>query len=177
MLSKGLTSTAQGVPYGQPFRLAGGTGVQWGKVTFQPRLTITPAIKITLNSIDPTTSTDPVVLNACPTPTTCKGQVSEVGGAFSDYTNKADPIMVVIIGRWGSTAPTGAMWVQKPAGNTGIPAPFQLPACVVNATTRQFNTPCTLPQVLKTLTVGASTTYTTYNAILFTGDDPYFLRR
>ena len=87
-------------------------------------------------------------------------------------------IVVVVIGRWGATAPTGAMWMQKPAVNGGvIPAPFQLPLCVVNATTRAFNTPCTLPQVLKTLTIGASTTYTTYNTILFIGNDPFFVRR
>ena len=48
VLSKGLTSTAHGVPYGQPFRLAGGTGVRWGKVTFAPRV-VTDA-----NSIDVT---------------------------------------------------------------------------------------------------------------------------
>ena len=137
-----------------------------------------PAIKITLNSIDPLTSTDPVVQHACPTATPCQGDISEVGGNFADFTNKADPIVVVIIGRWGSTTPTGSMWMQKPAGTNGvIPAPIHLPACVVNATTRAFNTPCVLPEVLKTLTVNGVTTKTTYNTVLFTGNDPFFVRR
>jgi hypothetical protein len=178
-LSSGLTSTPHGVTFGHTFSLGSASTVKYGRVTVQPRLDLNPAIKITLNSIDPLTSTDPVVHSACPTATPCQGQVSEVSGSFSAFTNKADPIVVVIIARWGSTTtPTGGIWMQKPAGTNGvIPAPIKLPACVVNATTREFNTPCVLPQVLKTLTVNNVTTKTTYNTVLFTGNDPFFVRR
>jgi hypothetical protein len=147
-------------------------------VTVQPRLDLNPSVVVTLSSIDPLTSTDPVVRSACPSATPCQGQVSEVSGTFTPFTNKADPIVVVIIGRWGSTTPTGHIWMQKPAGTNGvIPPPIQLPACVVNATTREFNTPCVLPQVVKSLTVNGVTTKTTYNTVLFTGNDPFFVRR
>jgi hypothetical protein len=87
--------------------------------------------------------------------------------------------MVVIIGRWGTTAPSGSLYMQKPANANGsFPAPVLLPTCAItNQTTREFNTACTLPQILKTLTVNNVTTYTTYNTVLFTGDDPHFLRK
>jgi alpha-tubulin suppressor-like RCC1 family protein len=176
-LSTGLESAAHGVKFGHPFRLRI-IAPRNARVTFRPRLESTPSIKITLSSVDPVTATDPVDTHLCPTAITCVGEISGVDGDFSPYTNRIDPIVVVIIAKWGATVPGTHLWMQKPAVNNGpLPAAIQLPACVINATTRAFNTACVLPEIVKSLTVNNVTTMTTYDTVLFTGDDPHFARR
>jgi hypothetical protein len=176
-LSSGLESLAHGVKFGHPFRLRI-VGLRDARVTFRPRLETNPSVKITLSSVNPLTATDPIDTNLCPTPGTCVGEISGVDGDFAQYTNRTDPIVVVIIAKWGDTVPGSGIWMQKPAVNNGpLPAPIHLPACVINATTRAFNTACVLPEIIKSLTVNNVTTMTTYDTVLFTGNDPHFARR
>ena len=168
---------AHGVKFGHPFRLRI-VGLRDARVTFRPRLETNPSVKITLSSVNPLTATDPIDTNLCPTPGTCVGEISGVDGDFAQYTNRTDPIVVVIIAKWGDTVPGSGIWMQKPAVNNGpLPAPIHLPACVINATTRAFNTACVLPEIIKSLTVNNVTTMTTYDTVLFTGNDPHFARR
>jgi hypothetical protein len=178
-LSQGLASTAHGVKIGHPFRLASG-GLRHTRITFRPRLELAAAVKVTLSTVDPLTAPDPIdTTHLCNVANPCFGKISGIDGDFSPFTDRTDPIVVVIIAKWGDTVPAGtSIWMQKPAvGANPLPAAIKLPACVINASTRAFNTPCLLPEIVKSLTVGATTTKTTYDTVLFTGNDPHFARR
>ncbi len=136
-----------------------------------------PAVTVTLSSIDPTTANDDnnsPDASLCPTdtgPTACAGQISSVVGDFGSYVDKKNPIRVTIITRWGTSIPPGGILMEKDSGGD----PFFLVPCVVNPTTREFNTPCVLPEIVHG-TVAAGD-LTTYDSVLFVGDDVHFARR
>ncbi len=132
-----------------------------------------PAVTVTLSSLDPTTAnnTDPNDAKLCPAdsgPTACSGQSSSVVGNFGDYVDKKNPIRVTIITLWGTSIPAGGILMEKSTGGD----PFFLPACVVNPTTREFNTPCVLPEIVHG--TAAAGDLTTYDSILFVADDLHF---
>jgi titin len=129
---------------------------------------------VELSSINPTQATDPNDAKLCPTApgqTHCSGQISSVIAPFDKYVNKKNPIRITIIARWGSSIPPGHILMEKNTGGD----PIFLPACVVNSTTREFNVPCVLPQIVHG--TAAANNLTTYNTILLTGDDVHFARR
>lgn len=133
-----------------------------------------PAITVTLSSIKPDDATDPGDELMCPTgpgETHCSGEISSVVAQFGEFVNKKNPIRVTIITRWGSSIPSGRILMEKSTGGDPI---FLVP-CQVDPATREFNTPCVLPEIVH----GSSTAgnLTTYNSILFVGDDVHFARR
>jgi hypothetical protein len=133
-----------------------------------------PALKVTLQSIDPEDATDPGDAKLCPTAsgqTHCSGQISSVIAQTATYLDKKNPIRVTVIARWGDSVPAGRILMEKNTGGD----PIFLNACEVNAATREFNTPCALPQIVR----GSAATHnlTTYTTILFVGDDIHFARR
>ena len=89
-------------------------------------------------------------------------------GNFGDYVDKKNPIRVTIITLWGTSIPAGGILMEKSTGGD----PFFLPACVVNPTTREFNTPCVLPEIVHG--TAAAGDLTTYDSILFVADDLHF---
>jgi hypothetical protein len=133
-----------------------------------------PTVTVTLSSINTTTTTDPNDHLLCPIAagqTHCSGQISSVTAEFGAYVNKKNPIRVTIIARWGASVPTGQILMEKSTGGDPI---FLLP-CVVDPTTREFNTPCVLPEIVHGS--AAASDLTTYDTILFVGDDVHFARR
>ncbi len=133
-----------------------------------------PAITVTLSSINPNAATDPGDEAMCPTgagETHCSGQISSVVAQFGDFVNKKNPIRVTIITRWGGSIPPGYILMEKSTGGDPI---FLVP-CEVDPATREFNTPCVLPEVVHGSSAAGN--LTTYDSILFVGDDVHFARR
>ncbi len=132
-----------------------------------------PAVQVTLSSIDPSAATDPGDDQLCPasSSTPCVGQISSVVGNFGAYVDTKNPIRVTIVARWGTSVPAGRITMEKSTGGN----PIYLNPCVVNPTTRAFNAPCVLPQIVRG--TAAAGNLTTYNSILFVGDDIHFARR
>ena len=133
-----------------------------------------PAVTVTLSSIDPGAATDPgdhLMCPVAPGTTHCSGQISSVVATFGAYVNKQNPIRVTIIARWGTSIPSGRILMEKDTGGD----PIFLEPCVVDPVTREFNTPCILPEIVHGTTAAGN--LTTYDSILFVGDDVHFARR
>ena len=133
-----------------------------------------PPVSVTLQSITPSSGEAASDEKLCPTAsgqTHCSGQISSITAQFGKYVNQQNPIRVTIVSRWGSAVPAGQTLMEKNTGGD----PIFLIGCVVDPTTRAFNTPCVLPEVVRGS--AADSDLTTYDTVLFTGLDIHFARR
>ena len=122
---------------------------------------------VTLESLAP--SKEPAL---CP-PTgslKCEGNIVQVVGNFSAYTNKQAPIVAVLRFFYGSRVPAGTVYMLKPNGRTVV----KLAACIKSAS--GYNTPCVFG---KEVIGGAASHDTLYaqDSVYFTGADPAMGRR
>ncbi|MGA3147678.1 MAG: PKD domain-containing protein [Acidimicrobiales bacterium] len=130
-------------------------------------LVIPPPVAVTLESLAP--SAEPAL---CP-PTgnlRCEGDIVQVVGNFSAYTNKADPIVAVVKFFYGTKVPAGTVYFLKPNGKTVD----KLSTC--KKTAGGYDTPCVSG---KEVTGGSKANDTLYaqDTVYFTGKDPAMGRR
>ena len=128
-------------------------------------LVIPPPVAVTLESLAP--SAEPAL---CP-PTgnlKCEGNIIQVVGNFSAYTNKADPIVAVVKFFYGTKVPTGTVYFLKPNGKTVD----KLSAC--KKTASGYDTPCVEG---KEVTGGSTGNKYAQDTVYFTGKDPAMGRR
>ena len=130
-------------------------------------LVIPPPVAVTLESLAP--SAEPAL---CPPTgsTKCEGNIIQVVGNFSAYTNKADPIVAVVKFFYGSKVPAGTVYFLKPNGKTVD----KLSTC--KKTASGYDTPCVSG---KEVTGGSKANDTLYaqDTVYFTGKDPAMGRR
>ena len=142
--------------------VAGRAGAMAGTASTSP-----PPVAVTLESLAP--STEPAL---CPPAgsTRCEGNIIQVVGNFSVYTNKKAPIIAVLKFFYGLRVPAGTVYMLKPNGKTVD----KLRACVKSST--GYNTPC----VEGKETIGGSAAHDSLYAqdvVYFTGVDPAMGRR
>jgi hypothetical protein len=128
-------------------------------------LVIPPPVAVTLESLAP--SAEPAL---CP-PTgnlKCEGNIIQVVGNFSAYTNKADPIVAVVKFFYGTKVPAGTVYFLKPNGKTVD----KLSAC--KKTASGYDTPCVEG---KEVTGGSTGNKYAQDTVYFTGKDPAMGRR
>ncbi len=141
----------------------GGTGPSAsGTVIVTP-----PPVAVTLESLAPTA--EPAL---CPPTgsTKCEGNIIQVVGNFSLYTNKLDPVVAVVKFFYGKKVPAGTVYFLKPNGKTVD----KLSAC--KKTASGYDTPCVEG---KEVTGGSSAKDSLYaqDTVYFTGNDPAMGRR
>ncbi|MGA3148606.1 MAG: hypothetical protein ABSF33_14200, partial [Acidimicrobiales bacterium] len=126
-----------------------------------------PPVAVTLESLAP--SKEPAL---CP-PTgslKCEGNIVQVVGNFSAYTNKQAPIVAVLRFFYGSHVPAGTVYMLKPNGRTVV----KLAACIKSAS--GYNTPCVFGKEVIGGTASHDTLYA-QDSVYFTGGDPAMGRR
>jgi hypothetical protein len=124
-----------------------------------------PPVAVTLESLAP--SKEPAL---CP-PTgslRCEGNIVQVVGSFSAYTNKRAPIVAVLKFYYGLRVPSGSVYMLKPNGQTVV----KLAACIKS--TSGYNTPCVFG---KEAIGGAASHRYAQDSVYFTGADPAMGRR
>ncbi len=133
-----------------------------GTTTVKP-----PPVAVTLESLPP--SAEPAL---CPPTgaTRCEGNIIQVVGNFSAYTNKEAPIVAVVQFFYGLRIPAGTVYFLKPNGKTVD----KLSAC--KKTASGYDTPC----LASPETHGGSAAHDSLYAqdtVYFTGNDPAMGRR
>ena len=134
-----------------------------GRITTSTGSTVKPPpVGVSLQVLDP--SAEPAL---CPPDNGgCEGQIVDIEGDFSAYTNAAHPMRAIIDIYYGDSVPAGSLYMLEPSG-----AVVALGRCLLSGGV--FNTPC---ERGSQKVMGPPGALYVQEKVLFTGNDPAYGR-